>query len=140
MHVNDLAKQSGVPPHVVRYYTQIGLLTPKRDPKNRYRDYAAADVYRVRFIRRAKWLGFTLKDVEKILADADAGRSPCPEVREIVKIRARENHERLEDLHRLQRRVENAVAVWETLPDRRPDHDSLCYLIDTVAEAEGCLT
>ena len=140
MRVNDLAKQSGVPPHVVRYYTRIGLLTPERDPGNRYRDYAASDVYRVRFIRRARWLGFTLKDVQAIFADADAGRSPCPEVREIIITRARQSDERLQDLQRLQRRVANAVAVWETLPDRRPDHDSLCHLIDTVAEAERGLT
>ena len=133
MHVNDLAKQSGVPPHVIRYYTQIGLLTPTRDSKNRYRNYAESDVYRVKFIRRAKWMGFTLRDVRAILEDADAGVSPCPAVREIVKVRARENHERLAEIQRLQSRVEEAVAMWETRPDRPPDHDSLCYLIDAVA-------
>lgn len=140
MRVNELAKQTGVEAHVVRYYTQIGLLRPTRDPKNRYREFAASDVYRVRFIRRAKWLGFTLKDVRVILADADAGRSPCPEVRAIVRIRARQNGERLEQLQELQRRIEDAVAVWETLPDRRPTHDSLCHLIDTIADSEAPLT
>lgn len=140
MHVKALARQSGVPAHVVRYYTQIGLLVPTRDPKNRYRDYTRSDVYRVRFIRRAKWLGFTLHDVRAILGDADQGISPCPEVREIVKVRARENRERLEQLQRLQARVEDALAVWETLPDKPPDHHSLCHLIDTVAEDDGDLT
>lgn len=128
MQVNELAKQCGVPPQVVRYYTQIGLLTPQRDRKNRYRDHAASDVHRVRFIRRAKWSGFPLKDVQAILADADAGRSLCLEVREIVNARARENHERQETLQRLQRRVENAMAVRKALSDRPPDHDSLRHL------------
>ena len=136
MRVNELARQAGETPDVVRYYTQVGLLNPTRDPKNRYREYAERDVYRVRFIRRAKWLGFTLRDVRAILADADAGVSPCPEVREIVQLRARENHQRLEELQRLQARVEDAVAVWEQLPDRPPDHQSLCHLIDTVATAK----
>ncbi len=140
MQVNDLAKRADVPPHVVRYYTQIGLLAPKRDPNNRYRDYAPNDVYRVRFIRRAKSLGFTLKDVRRILRDADAGQSPCPEVRELVRVRAKENHERLEELQRLQARVEDAVALWESLPDQPPDYDSLCHLIDAVAQADGHLT
>lgn len=140
MQVNELAKQSGVPAHVIRYYTQIGLLTPARDPNNRYRDYEPSDAYRVRFVRRAKWLGFTLRDVRAILGDADRGLSPCQEVREIVKVRARENHERLEQLQRLQTRVEQAVALWDTLPDKPPDHESLCHLIDSVAEADGDLT
>lgn len=140
MHVSELAKRSNVPAHVIRYYTQIGLLAPTRDPNNRYRDYTQSDVYRVKFIRRAKWLGFTLRDVKAILSDADHGVSPCPDVREIVKLRARENRDRLEELQRLQARVEDAVAVWETLPDKPPDHESLCHLIDSVAEAEGDLT
>lgn len=140
MHVNELAKQAEVPAHVVRYYTQEGLLRPKRDPKNHYREYAESDVYRVRFIRRAKWLGFTLRDVKAILHDADRGVSPCPEVREIIKLRARENRERLDALTRLQYRVEEAIARWQRMPDRLPDHGSLCHLIDTVAEAERGLT
>ncbi len=140
MHVNELAKQAGVPAHVVRYYTQVGLLTPDRNPKNRYREYADSDIYRVRFIRRAKWLGFTLRDVKAILSDADRGVSPCPEVREIIKVRARENNARLRQLKRLQSRVEKAVARWETMPDKPPSHDSLCHLIDSVAQAEGNLT
>ncbi len=140
MQVNELAKRVGVPAHVVRYYTRIGLLTPKRYPKNRYRDYAKSDVYRVRFIRRAKWLGFTLRDVKVILHDADRGVSPCPEVREIIRVRADENRERLDELWRLQARVDEAVALWETLPDKPPDHENLCHLIDAVAQAEGDLT
>lgn len=140
MHVNELAKQSDVPAHVVRYYTQIGLLTPTREPNNRYRDYETSDVYRVKFIRRAKCLGFTLRDVKAILADADAGVSPCPKVRDIVKLRARENRGRVAELQRLQARVDDAVSLWESMPDRLPDHQSLCHLIDTVAAGSGDLT
>lgn len=140
MHVNELARESGVAPHVVRYYTQLGLLEPSRDPKNRYREYAEPDVYRIRFIRRAKWLGFTLRDVKAILHDADHGVAPCPDVRKIIKVRATENRDRLRELKRLQRRVEEAIAVWDTMPDQPPDHRSLCHLIDTVAAAKGGLT
>jgi len=111
MQVNELAKRAEVQPHIVRYYTQIGLLTPTRDPNNGYREYPA-----------------------------DTGKSPCPEVRELVKVRSQENRVRLEELKRLQARVEDAVAVWDTLPDRPPDHDSLCHLIDTVALGDERLT
>jgi MerR family transcriptional regulator, Zn(II)-responsive regulator of zntA len=136
MQVKELASLTGVPAHVIRYYTQIGLLTPERDPKNRYRDYASSDINRVRFIRRAKWLGFTLKDVRSILSDVDDGVSPCPEVRLLIEQRARENRARLDEYLRLQSRVEEAIVLWETLPDQPPDHESLCHLIDSVAVGE----
>lgn len=140
MHVNELARESGVAPHVVRYYTQLGLLQPRRNPKNRYREYAAPDVYRLRFIRRASWLGFTLRDVKTILHDADRGVPPCPDVRKLIRVRASENRDRLRELERLQQRVEKAIALWDTMPDRPPDHKSLCHLIDMVATAKGGLT
>lgn len=140
MRVSDLAKQAGVPAHVVRYYTQVGLLDPARDSRNQYRDYSNSDVYRVRFIRRAQRLGFTLGDVKVIFHDADRGESPCAEVREIIEVRARANHDRLEDLNRLQARMDDAIELWRSMPDRPPDHESLCHLIDAVAEAEVDLT
>lgn len=135
MHVNELARQAGVADHVVRYYTRMGLLKPVRDPKNQYRDYADSDVYRLRFIRRMKRLGFTLRDAKTILRDADSGVAPCPEVREIITVRARENRVRLDKLARLQDRVEAAVALWETMPDQPPNRESLCHLIDALADA-----
>lgn len=140
MHVNELAKQAGVEDHVIRYYTQVGLLKPTRNPKNGYREYVESDVYRLCFIRRSKSLGFRLRDVKAILRDADRGVSPCPEVRELIKLRARENHARLKGLQRLQRRVEATVRKWESMPNRPPDHESLCHLIDAVSGAEGSLT
>tara|TARA_R110000744_G_scaffold44859_2_gene99956 strand:+ start:766 stop:1110 length:345 start_codon:yes stop_codon:yes gene_type:complete len=104
MHVNELAKLAGVEAHVVRYYTQIQLLRPSRDPGNHYREYSSTDVQRLIFIRRARTLGFSLRDIISILANADAGVAPCQEVRELIRIRSRENRARLEDLRKLQNR------------------------------------
>lgn len=140
MHVTGLANKAGVPAYVVRYYTQIGLLAPSRDSDNGYRQFSTKDVYRVRFIRRAKLLGFRLSDIRKILGDADAGQSPCREVRQIVTQRASDNRERLQELNALQSRIESAVEMWETMPDQQPSHESLCHLIDAVAENGSKLT
>lgn len=140
MHVNELAKQVGVAGHVVRYYTRMGLLHPVRDPKNQYREYADSDVYRLRFIRHAKRLGFTLCDAKTILRDTDSGVAPGPEVREIIKKRARQNRERLRALTSLQERIEAAVALWETLPDQPLNCESLCHLVDALANANDGLS
>ena len=140
MLVSELARHTGVEAHVVRFYTQQGLLHPIRDPNNRYREYALSDAYRLSFIRRARWLGFTLRDIETILEDVDNGVSPCADVRRIIKLRATENRKRLEDLKQLQARMDEAVSAWESMPDRSPDHKSLCHLIDAVVRHEGDLT
>ena len=137
MTVHELAKLAGVPPHVVRYYTQRGLLRPRRNTRNRYRYYAASDLYRLQFICRAKRVGFTLGDIKMILGDADRGVSPCAEVRRLVQIRALENEERLAAVVRLQQRIREAMKTWETLPDRPPNHESLCRLIDAIALDES---
>jgi len=133
MTAHDLAKRVGIAAHVVRYYTQRGLLRPARNARNRYREYSETDVYRLQFICRAKTVGFTLNDVQLILRDADGGVAPCPEVRRLVRLRAEENARRLAAAERLQRRIHTAVAVWETMSDQPPDHQSLCRLIDAVA-------
>lgn len=140
MRVKELAERSGVEAHVIRYYTRLGLLHPVRERGNHYRSYTKQDIYRVRFVRRARWLGFTLSDVGRILEEADSGVSPCPEVRDLVEVRARENHRRLEAVNALQQRMEASIALWATLPDRLPDHDSLCYLIDLVGDGDDLLT
>lgn len=134
MYVRDLARKAEVSPHVVRYYTEIGLLTPDRDPANAYRVYKPNDVHRLRFIRRARWLGFTLNDVKAILGDVDAGVSPCSDVRDIVRARLGDVEDKIKYLSRLQTRLEKAQQLWETMPDRPPDHRSLCHLIDAIAE------
>ncbi|HEX9878375.1 MAG TPA: MerR family transcriptional regulator [Gammaproteobacteria bacterium] len=137
MNVHDLAKRAGVPSHVVRYYTQRGLLHPQRNAGNGYREFAASDLYRLQFICRAKRVGFTLTDIQMILGDADRGASPCQQVRRLVRRRATENEERLADAQRLQQRIREAVETWETVPDQPPDHESLCRLIDAIALDEG---
>lgn len=134
MYVKDLARQANVSPHVVRYYTGIGLLNPERDPANAYRVYKPRDVFRLKFIRRARWLGFTLNDVRAILGDVDAGVSPCSDVRSIVRVRLNDVEDKIKYLSRLQSRLKKAQQLWETMPDRPPDHRSLCHLIDAIAE------
>lgn len=136
MQVREVAKKAGVPAHVVRYYTKLNLLKPGRDPNNRYRDYSESDVRRVKFIRRAKRLGFTLADARAILHDADKGESACPKARALIEQRLAEHGERIQALMALHRRMTEAIEVWKTLPDDTPDGHSLCHLIERVTDTD----
>lgn len=140
MRVNELARATCVAPHVIRYYSRIGLLGPRREPGNRYRNYAKADIARLRFIRGAKALGFSLKDVKTILNAADAASEPCQEVRRIISIRADKNHERLEQLEQLNCRFARAVAKLETQTNETPPGQHLRDFVKSIARMESGLT
>ena len=139
MIANEVAKSAGVSANVVRYYSRIGLLNPTRNPDNGYREFTPQDAIRVRFIRKAKWLGFTLKDVKIILEEADSGKSPCGEVRRIIAERVRENQQRLDHLQEIQERMERAMASWVSLSDSAPGNENICGLIDDLACNEEML-
>lgn len=135
MRVNQLAKETGVDAHTIRYYSRLGLLQPERDPRNRYREYATADIGRLRFIRRAKTLGFTLDEIGRILREADDGRAPSPEVRSILHSRVQSHRACLVELQELQRRMESTLAGWKSGRSDSRDRESLARLIREFAEA-----
>lgn len=130
--VTQLANRSNSTPHAVRYYTKIGLLRPQKNPGNGYRLYTDKEVSWLIFVRQAKSLGYTLKEIKNIMHDVDDNTSPCPRVREILLKRISENRKNLDELVALQIRMEQALAMWETLPDGVPDGNSVCHLIESI--------
>ena len=132
MIVNELAKLAGVTPHAVRYYTQIGLLKPTRNKRNGYQQFEEADVKRVRFVRSAQNLGFTLSEVAEIFRRSHHRETPCPLVRDIVRRRIEENGVRLDELLELRDRMKHALRKWQRLPDAVPTGDEICHLIESI--------
>jgi DNA-binding transcriptional MerR regulator len=130
--VNDLARRAGIAAHVVRYYTQCGLLHPVRNARNAYREYAESDLLRLQFVCRAKTIGFTLQEIRMILRAAESG-STGTQVRQLVQARSREYEKKLEEALRLQQRIREAIAAWGDAADPSPDATSLQRLINAVA-------
>lgn len=130
--VNELALETAAPPHVVRYYARIGLLKPKAHQQNGYRLFGSMDAQHLRFIRRAKNLGFTLNEIRQITEHADHGESPCGEVRRIIQQRIVENRTKIDAMLSLQTRMETALEFWQAMPDGNPDGHHVCHLIESV--------
>lgn len=68
MKIGELAKSTGVNIDTVRYYERNGILPPPERQSSGYRRYGDDDVARLRFVRRAKALGFTLVEIRELLA------------------------------------------------------------------------
>ncbi len=131
---NVLAKKSDVSLYTVRHYTRIGLLKPSRNLRNGYKVYQPSDAARLRFIKSAKNLGFSLSEIAAILDEAKHGNSPCPLVREIIVSRIEDNRRKIKEMQRLQRKMENALKDWSKMKNSMPDGDSVCHLIESVGE------
>ncbi len=135
--VNELAIQSNAPAHVVRYYVRIGLILPADQQENGYRLFKTQDVSRIRFIRMAKNLGFTLNEIRQIMRHADVDESPCDGVRNIIQHRILENRIKIEEMLKLQTRMEQALELWELMPNGVPTGSSVCHLIETIENGES---
>ena len=125
--IADLAK---VTSDSVRHYTRIGLLKPNRNPENNYKEFSLADVKRVKFIRSAQRLGFSLNEIDRLLRDAESGKSPCPTAHNIIQAKIVENKTIINELVQLQSQMEKALTKWDTMPNKTPDGKTICYLIE----------
>ncbi len=132
--IADIANASGLSPHTVRYYVKEGLISPAVQADNNYRLFTRQDVTRLRFIRMAKMLGFTLNEIRQILEHASVGESPCADVREIIQHHIIENRQKLQELQALQTRMEQALEKWQDMPDKTPDGHSICHLIESMSD------
>lgn len=97
--IGQLARRAGVPVDTVRHYEKIGLLKPSTRLASGYRRYGAAEQKRLRFIRRAKALGFTLEEIDGLLA-LSAGRN-VEQVRRRAQERLADVERRIEELGRM---------------------------------------
>lgn len=113
LKIGDVAKISGVGIEALRFYEKSGLLGRPGRTESGYRLFNSSVLSRLDFIRRSQLLGFTLEEIKKIIDDKEAGRSPCREVREIVRQRLLEIDDHIKELRRHRRELGEALSTWE---------------------------
>jgi DNA-binding transcriptional MerR regulator len=143
--IGRLAEQSGTTAKTVRFYEQAGLIPPAERAENGYRTYSQADVERLRFIRAARTLGFSLDDLRDILALRDHGERPCQQVMELLQSRLSDIDAQIEQLRALRREMRVLIQVAEALSLRPADDEPcVCDLIGDVSilppRRRSCLT
>ena len=106
--IGRLARSAGVNVETIRYYQRRGLLAEPYKPLGGHRRYAPAAASRVRFIKRAQQLGFTLEEVSGLLQLED-GRS-CRETRLLAEHKLKVIEERIRDLSRIRRLLKGLIA------------------------------
>jgi len=107
--IGTLAKRAGVSVDTVRYYERDGLLAPKTRLASGYRRYSELEVSRLRFIRRAQALGFTLKEVRELLALS--GRRDVARVKRTAQEKVKDIDQRIAALQRVRDGLANLIAA-----------------------------
>lgn len=113
LKIGEVSKLSGVGVEALRFYERSGLLGRPGRTSSGYRLYGREVLERLDFIRRAQVLGFSLEEIGRVIAEREAGRSPCAEVRQVVERRLEELDERLAQMKRYRKELVATLAEWE---------------------------
>ncbi|HBY95433.1 MAG: heavy metal-responsive transcriptional regulator [Ardenticatenaceae bacterium] len=128
--IGGLAQASGTSTKTVRFYEQIGLVPPARRAENGYRLYDLEDVQRLRFIRNARSLDFSLDDLREVLALRDQGEAPCRHVLGLLEKKMGEIETRIRLLRELQQDLQQLLRQASDLPsDDIEMKNCVCHLI-----------
>ncbi len=129
MNIGTVAKTSGVPTKTIRYYESIGLIPPASRGDNGYRTYSQMDVETLRFIHRARRLGFPVKDVGNLLALWQDKNRASADVKAFA----------LRHIEEVERRITELESIRQTLLDltKRCHGDDRpgCPILDDLAGA-----
>ena len=127
LKIGDVSKRSGVGIEALRFYEKSGLLEKPSRTLSGYRVYDAQVLKRLAFIKQSQALGFSLDEIKRIIEDARTGKSPCAEVREIVRRRLEELDERVRELRRYRKELADTLEEWDE-KGQAPGH--VCGLIE----------
>lgn len=84
MNIGQAAELSGLPAKTLRYYEEIGLVSPKRKAGSDYRDYSLDDVESLRFLQRSRAVGFSLEVCKQLLELYRDQNRRCSQVKALV--------------------------------------------------------
>ncbi len=126
--ISQLAKAAEVPTSTLRYYERIKLLEPEDRSHGNYRLYTDESLNRLRFIRAAHAIGFTLEDVKALLGVYDGEIPSCRDVQTLIEERLSEIEARLKNLRQVKKVLNSALQQCiET------EQEGCCYVIESLS-------
>ena len=127
MNIGEAARASGVSPKMIRHYERLRLVKAARRTDAGYRLYDQTDVHLLQFIRRARDLGFPMKDIERLLGLWQNRRRSSADVRRVAQSHLAELDRRIAALQGMRRTLEHLVHGC------RGDHRPECPILDDLA-------
>ena len=135
MKIGKVAKQVGITVEAIRFYEKKGLIKPPRRNESGYRDYSGDAVQLVSFIKRAKELGFSLKEIKELMSLRYTPGTTCSEVKKQTEEKIADIDRKVEDLLRIKRALTELVSVC---PGQGPlDHCTIMEALESNNKREN---
>ena len=109
--IGQLAKQAQVNVETIRYYERRGLLPKPPRRWSGYREYSRANVAHLRFIKRAKELGFSLSEISELLSLRVDPDTTCDDVQQRTEIKIADIEAKIQTLERMKKALKKLVAA-----------------------------
>ncbi|HZG29440.1 MAG TPA: Cu(I)-responsive transcriptional regulator [Ensifer sp.] len=126
MNIGEASERSGLPAKTIRYYEDISLVAPDR-ADNGYRDYSSNDVHRLRFLHRARNLGFSIDECRLLLSLYSDRNRASSDVKAVAEQKLSEIDAKIAELQSLKNALQPLVDCCHG--DDRPD----CPILDDLA-------
>ena len=127
MNIGQAAEASGVSAKMIRHYEAIGLMAKARRTDSGYRIYDGNDVHTLRFVRRGRALGFSMKEIAQLLGLWRNRRRASGDVRRVAQQHIAELDQKIAELQAMRRTLHQLVQHCHG--DRRPE----CPILDDLA-------
>lgn len=127
VNIGMASRMSGVTPKMVRHYESLGLLPTVGRTDSGYRQYTEAEVHTLRFIKRARELGFPMSDIAELVGLWRNRRRASGNVKRIAQKHSEELGQRIEAMQAMQRTLQHLIDCCHG--DERPD----CPILDDLA-------
>ncbi len=126
MNIGEAERRCGLPAKTIRYYEEIGLVRPDRR-SNGYRNYHAEDLHKLRFLQRARSLGFSVSECRALLSLYEEKNRASADVKAIAQRHLGRIERKITELQSLQRALNALIEACHG--DHRPD----CPILDDLA-------
>lgn len=131
MNIGQAAARSGVPAKTIRYYEEVGLTRPAQRTNNGYRAYSETDLHILRFVQRARSLGFTMKECRQLLALWDDPHRASADVKALAELRIAHIDLKMAELAAMRAALTDLVTHCHG--DARPD----CPILEELSDDAG---
>ncbi|MEQ9694370.1 Cu(I)-responsive transcriptional regulator [Shimia sp. SDUM112013] len=126
MNIGEISGKSGLPAKTIRYYEDIGLITPDRS-ENGYRRFSQNDLHKLTFLGRARALGFSIEDCRTLMAMYEDESRASADVKKVAQEHLIRIDEKIAQLQSMRETL--ALLVSECAGDNRPD----CPILNDLA-------
>lgn len=137
---SELAQLAGVSTDTLRYYERLRLLPAAPRSASGYRLFPAQALGRVRLIRGALAIGFSVRELAMILAERDRGAAPCQRVRSLAREKLETVERSLRELQVWRRELKSTLAGWDRLLAKTPKGQRAGLLEDFATSHPTCQT